>query len=43
MSSGCVGGYAWGIKKKIAILKKEGIEIRNAKIDVKKFYFQISH
>lgn len=31
-SDGSIGGYSRGIKKKIALLKKEGIEIKNNKI-----------
>lgn len=36
-SDGRVGGFASGTKNKIAMLKKEGVEIQNGKIDVKKF------
>ena len=39
-SSGEVGGFAHGIKKKIQMLKKEGIEIKNRKIDLKRFEFR---
>jgi len=28
-SNGRVGGYKWGIKRKIEILKKEGVKIKN--------------
>lgn len=31
-SNGGLGGYAFGLDKKIALLKKEGIEIENEKI-----------
>ena len=31
-SDGSIGGFNKGIKKKIALLKKEGIEIKNGKI-----------
>lgn len=31
-SNGSIGGYSGGIKKKIMLLKKEGIEIKNNKI-----------
>ena len=36
-SSGSLGGYAHGIKKKISLLKKEGIVIKNNKIDLKEY------
>ncbi|MBI2043866.1 MGMT family protein [Candidatus Pacearchaeota archaeon] len=36
-SNGKVGGFAHGTKKKIEMLKKEGIIIENGKIDLKKF------
>jgi methylated-DNA-[protein]-cysteine S-methyltransferase len=31
-SNGNIGGYSRGIKKKISILKKEGIKVKNNKI-----------
>ncbi|MBW2997695.1 MGMT family protein [Candidatus Woesearchaeota archaeon] len=40
-SDGKVGGFASGSKKKIAILRKEGIEIRNNKIDLKRYLFKL--
>jgi methylated-DNA-[protein]-cysteine S-methyltransferase len=36
-SNGMVGGFASGTKKKIQMLKEEGIEIKNNKIDLKKY------
>lgn len=36
-SNGDVGGFASGTKKKINILRKEGVEIKDGKIDFKKF------
>jgi len=36
-SDGNVGGYAKGVKKKIQLLKKERIKIKNGKIDLMKF------
>lgn len=39
-SSGFVGGFAHGTKKKIEMLQKEGVEIINKKIDLKKFEFK---
>ena len=31
-SDGSIGGYSRGVKKKIALLKKEGISVKNNKI-----------
>ncbi len=39
-SSGEVGGFASGVKKKIRLLKKEGIEIKRGKIDLKKYLYK---
>ena len=40
-SNGSIGGFASGIKKKIAMLKKEGIKVVNDKvIDYKKFLYK---
>jgi methylated-DNA-[protein]-cysteine S-methyltransferase len=39
-SSGSLGGFAFGAEKKIAMLKKEGIEIKNGKIDLDKYRFR---
>jgi len=36
-SDGRFGGYALGVKRKIGLLKKDGIEIVDGKIDLKKF------
>jgi len=36
-SNGYVGGFAKGTNAKIRLLKSEGIEIRNNKIDLKKY------
>jgi methylated-DNA-[protein]-cysteine S-methyltransferase len=38
-SDGKVGGFAYGQMKKIEILKKEGIEIIDGKVDLTKFGF----
>ena len=39
-SNGGLGGYAFGLPKKIALLKSEGVEVKNGKIAdfEKKFY-----
>ncbi len=39
-SDGSIGGFASGSKNKIKMLKKEGIEIRNNKIDLKRYLFK---
>jgi len=39
-SNGEVGGFASGVKKKIRLLKKEGIEIKRGKIDFKKYLYK---
>lgn len=39
-SNGFVGQFGKGINTKIKLLKKEGIEIRNKKIDLKKYLFK---
>jgi len=36
-NDGSLGGYSLGLKKKIKLLKKDGIEIKNGKIDLKKY------
>jgi len=41
-SNGEIGGFASGTKKKVKMLKKEGIEIKNNKIDLKKYLFDFS-
>lgn len=38
---GRVGGFASGTKNKIKMLRKEGIEIINGKIDLKKYGFKL--
>jgi methylated-DNA-[protein]-cysteine S-methyltransferase len=39
-SNGNVGNFASGTKNKIKLLKKEGIEIKNNKIDLNKYLFR---
>lgn len=36
-SNGEIGGFNRGVKEKIILLRKEGIEIKNNKIDLKNF------
>lgn len=37
MSDGRVGGYSGGLKRKTLLLRKDRIEIKNGKIDLKKY------
>ncbi len=39
-SDGKLVGFAHGLKKKTEMLKKEGIEIRNGKIDLKRYIYK---
>ena len=39
-SDGSIGGFASGTKKKISMLKKEGIGIEKGKIDLKKYLYK---
>ncbi|MBL7055267.1 MGMT family protein [Candidatus Woesearchaeota archaeon] len=41
-SNGDLGGFASGINKKIKLLKKEGVEIKNGKIDLKEYLFEFN-
>lgn len=40
-SNGFVGGFARGTKKKIELLEKEGIEVKNGNIKLKKFFVHV--
>ena len=40
-SNGKVGKFRYGIKNKIKLLKKEGIEIKNNKVDLKKYEYKL--
>jgi len=39
-SNGEVGGFATGVKNKIAMLRKEGVNIENGKIDLNAFLYK---
>lgn len=39
-SDGKVGGFAGGPRKKSSMLRKEGIEIKNGRIDLKKYLYR---
>lgn len=38
-SNGFIGGYVKGQREKIRILKKEGIQIKNRRVDLRRFGF----
>lgn len=40
-SNGELGGFASGLKDKIKLLKSEGIEIKNNKIDLNKYLYKL--
>lgn len=40
-ADGNLGGFASGLKNKIKLLKSEGIEIKNNKIDLKKYFYKL--
>ena len=39
-SDGFIGGFASGVSKKIRLLMKEGVEVMNKRIDLRKFLFR---
>ena len=39
-ADGRVGKFATGTKRKIAMLKKEGVVVKNGKIDLKKYLYK---
>ena len=41
-SDGKLGGYALGIKKKIELLKKEGVNIENNKINLNEYEYRFN-
>jgi methylated-DNA-[protein]-cysteine S-methyltransferase len=41
-SNGFVGGFSRGVKNKIKLLKKEGIEIKNKRINLRRYLFTFS-
>lgn len=41
-ASGKLGGFASGLKNKVNLLKEEGIEIVDGKVDLKRFGFRLA-
>ncbi len=39
-SSGTIGGYRLGRDKKVELLRKEGVEVIEGKIDLEKYFFE---
>ncbi|MCX6814902.1 MAG: MGMT family protein [Candidatus Aenigmarchaeota archaeon] len=37
-NDGSVGGYSSGVEQKVSRLKKDGIEVRNGKVDLKGYF-----
>ena len=40
-TNGGIGGFARGIKAKIRMLRKEGVIVKNSKIDLQKYFYQL--
>ncbi len=40
-SDGSLGGYVIGLQKKARLLKEEGVEVKNNKIDLKKYGWKV--
>jgi methylated-DNA-[protein]-cysteine S-methyltransferase len=40
-NDGKIGGFASGTKNKIKMLKAEGVEVINERIDLKKYFFKL--
>jgi len=41
MSDGKIGGYKGGIKRKIELLEAEGVEVKEGKVDLRRFGWNI--
>ena len=41
-SNGSLGGYAFGLRKKVQLLKSEGVEMVDNKIDLERFGFSFA-
>ena len=41
-SSGFVGGFASGTRKKIEMLRREGVTINNSKVDLRKYFCRLA-
>ena len=41
-SDGRVGGYSLGRRRKVALLREEGVEVRGERVDLRRFMFRFS-
>jgi O-6-methylguanine DNA methyltransferase len=41
-SDGRVGGYSLGKRRKVELLRKEGVEVRGGRVDLRRFMFRFS-
>ena len=41
-SDGSLGGYAYGLDRKVELLRSEGVVIQNEKVDLREFLYQFS-
>jgi O-6-methylguanine DNA methyltransferase len=39
-SDGEIGGYSRGVKKKIELLKKDGVKVVNGRVDLEKYFYR---
>lgn len=40
-SDGRVGGYKLGEERKVELLRREGVEVKNGRVDLKKYFFRL--
>ncbi len=40
-SDGRIGGYRWGVRRKIALLEREGVRIEAGRVDLGKYFFSL--
>ena len=38
-SNGEIGGFAFGVEKKIEMLEKEGVSVENGRVDMRRYFF----
>jgi len=40
-SDGRVGGYKLGVRRKIELLQREGVKVKNGRVNLKKYFFRL--